>query len=119
MPNSSSTPVGTVLMYAGSTDGKSVYNLTAAGWGLCDGSTYENTQFPDLFAVLGESYGGTAGYFAVPSYKGMFLRGVSEQSNNDPDADARTAPRPDLTNQGNTSDNVARSNGSNRLKRRL
>ena len=57
--SASTTPVGTVLMYAGRTDGAGVLNLITAGWILCGGSVYPNSQFPDLFTVLGNSYGGT------------------------------------------------------------
>src|SRR5512137_845979 len=105
MQNPGSTPVGTVLMYAGSTDGASVFNLYAGGWVLCDGSVYANTQFPDLFTAIGESYGGSAGYFAVPSYRGLFSRGVDATVGRDPESASRTAPRPDLANAGNTGNN--------------
>lgn len=103
-----STPVGTVLMYAGRTDGAGVLNLITAGWILCDGSVYPNAQFPDLFAVLANSYGGNASGFAVPEYKGLFLRGLdgSDPNQRDPSAATRTAPRPDLPNVGNSGNNV-------------
>ncbi|MEZ5201383.1 MAG: phage tail protein [Micropruina glycogenica] len=98
--SASTTPVGTVLMYAGRTDGAGVLNLITAGWILCDGSVYPNSQFPDLFTVLGNSYGGTSSGFAVPEYKGLFLRGLdgSDPNQRDPGAATRTAPRPDLSN---------------------
>lgn len=106
--SASTTPVGTVLMYAGRTDGAGVLNLITAGWILCDGSVYPNSQFPDLFTVLGNSYGGTSSGFAVPEYKGLFLRGLdgSDPNQRDPGAATRTAPRPDLSNAGNTGNNV-------------
>ena len=63
--SASTTPVGTVLMYAGRTDGAGVLNLITAGWILCDGSVYPNSQFPDLFTVLGNSYGGTISLHAA------------------------------------------------------
>jgi microcystin-dependent protein len=104
--NAGGTPVGTVLMYAGGTDGSSIFNLMSNGWVLCDGSIYGSTQFPELFTAIGESYGGSGAGFAVPTYKGLFLRGVdaTDPLNRDPDAASRTAPRPDLANQGNNGD---------------
>jgi microcystin-dependent protein len=93
-------------MYAGSTDGSSILNLFMAGWVLCDGSTYPNGQFPDLFNAISESYGGFAGYFAVPTYRGLFIRGVDGTAGRDPDSAVRIAPRPDLSNSGNTGNNV-------------
>jgi microcystin-dependent protein len=103
-----STPVGTVLMYAGRTDGAGILNLITAGWILCDGSVYPNAQFPALFSVLANSYGGNQSGFAVPEYKGLFLRGLdgSDPNKRDPDAATRTAPRPDLTNAGNGGNSV-------------
>ena len=103
-----STPVGTVLMYAGRTDGAGVLNLITAGWILCDGSVYPNSQFPDLFAVLANSYGGNPSGFAVPEYKGLFVRGLdgSDPNQRDPGAATRTAPRPDLANVGNSGNTV-------------
>lgn len=99
--NPGSTPVGTVLMYAGSTSGSSIFNLYAAGWIICDGSTYPFTQFPDLYKVIGRTYGGNEEAFAVPSYQGLFLRGVDAKADRDKEADKRTAPRPDLPVSGN------------------
>ena len=103
-----STPLGTVLMYAGRTDGAGVLNLFSAGWILCDGSVYPNTQFPGLFSVLANSYGGNESGFAVPQYKGMFLRGVdgSDPAQRDPNAATRSAPRPDLSNSGSAGPSV-------------
>jgi microcystin-dependent protein len=97
------TPVGSVLMYAGGTDGSSIYNLFVMGWALCDGATYPTTQFPELFSVIGESYGGGDGTYAVPTYKGLFVRGVdaNDPLARDPEASKRTAPRADLANHGN------------------
>ena len=102
-----STPVGTVMMWAGGSDSSTILNLAYAGWALCDGASYSNdTQFHDLYEVIGESYGGGNGMFCVPSYKGLFLRGTSYTSERDPDAESRGAPRPDQSNRGNTGNAV-------------
>jgi microcystin-dependent protein len=42
-------------------------------WLLCDGAQYENINFPDLFAVIGDTYnlpGDTTGFFRVPDLRG-------------------------------------------------
>jgi microcystin-dependent protein len=98
----STVPVGTVMMYAGDTDGAALVNLLQAGWLLCDGSKYPRTSatYSPLFTVIGEAFGGIGGSFAVPTFKGLFLRGVSGGSGNDPDAEKRTPPRPDLPSAG-------------------
>ena len=43
------------------------------GWLLCDGSSYSTTDYPDLFAVIQYTYGGSGDNFNVPNYQGMFL----------------------------------------------
>lgn len=61
----STAPVGTVVAYAGVT--------APAGWLLCDGATYQRSQYPALAAVLGA----TATSFTVPDLRGRFLMGTS------------------------------------------
>jgi hypothetical protein len=55
---------------------------TFAGWLLCDGSSYLQTDFPDLYAVIGNTYNTVlgqsspgAGYFRVPRLLGGSLSG--------------------------------------------
>ncbi len=98
-----SVPVGTLLIYALSTE-KTQQEFQPEGWLICDGSLYSNQDFMELYQVIGETYGGKTGQFAVPDLRGLFLRGVSGNSSQgfDPDANSRTAPRSDLQNQGNS-----------------
>lgn len=37
------------------------------GYVACDGTEYEQTKFPDLFAKIGQTYGGNPGTFNVPT----------------------------------------------------
>lgn len=37
-----------------------------SGWLKCDGSSYNITDYPALFAVIGQSYGGSGSTFALP-----------------------------------------------------
>jgi microcystin-dependent protein len=70
---------------------------------LCDGASYLRTQYPDLFAVIGTSYGSASStHFNVPDLRGRFLRGVDGTANIDPDKNSRTA----LRTGGNTGNNV-------------
>ena len=59
------TPVGAVIAYAGGTD----VTVEALGWMLCDGRTLEPALYPELFAVLGYRYGGSAEHFQLPDYR--------------------------------------------------
>jgi microcystin-dependent protein len=79
-------PSGSVIAYAGL--------LPPSGWLLCDGSLVDRADFPELFVAIGTSHGeGDASTtFAIPDYRGQFLRGVSGPSGMDPDADRREAP---------------------------
>jgi hypothetical protein len=62
-------PLGTVLMFPS-------FTLPTAGdWARCDGSALSRTAYPELFALLGTTYGSTATTFNLPDYRGLFLRG--------------------------------------------
>jgi microcystin-dependent protein len=71
-----SVPSGAVLPFA--------YNVTSgivpAGWLLCDGSVYTTSVYPTLGALLGNTYGGSTGTFAVPNLSGLFIRGAGTQT---------------------------------------
>lgn len=45
----------------------------------CNGAIYKKTDYPKLFSKLGSIYGGDGvNTFAVPDYRGIFLRGLDE-----------------------------------------
>ena len=65
----SSIPAGTIVMYGGST--------APAGWLLCNGQNYSATTYADLYAVIGNTFGGIPGVaFNVPDMRGIFPRGA-------------------------------------------
>ncbi|WP_323789242.1 phage tail protein [Psychroserpens sp.] len=61
------------------------------GYLVCDGSAVSRSNYADLFAILGTTYGAGDGSttFNLPDYRGQFLRGNDNGSGNDPDAGAR------------------------------
>ena len=65
-------PSGAVVPFA--------YNATSgtvpSGWLLCDGAVYTVAAYPDLGALLGNTYGGSTGTFGVPDLRGYFVRGA-------------------------------------------
>lgn len=70
------------------------------GYLECNGSTLSSTEFPGLFAVIGEAYGGGGGNFILPDLRGEFIRGFDNDEGNDPDAVSR-ANRGDGTTGNN------------------
>lgn len=42
-----------------------------SGFLLCDGSSLATTSYPDLFAIIGYTYGGSGGNFSLPDMSGV------------------------------------------------
>lgn len=63
------------------------------GWLLCDGREVLQSQYPELFNVIKNTYGSNTAYtFKLPDYRGLFLRGMNGNRNDnlaDPDKDSR------------------------------
>ena len=68
----STCPLGTVLSYAG--------NIIPRGFLVCDGTSYKVADYPDLYAVIGNTYGGDTENFNVPDYRETVLVGVGENT---------------------------------------
>jgi microcystin-dependent protein len=88
-------PSGSIIAYGGAS--------APAGYLICDGSAVSRTTYSALFSAIGTANGIGDGSttFNVPDCRGMFLRGVTGASANDPDASSRTA-----VNGGNSANNV-------------
>lgn len=90
-------PPGVVLSFAGAPG-----NMPA-GYLACDGSSVLVANYPDLYAAIGDAWGGDGGTnFNLPDLRGQFMRGLDNGSSVDPDAAGRTA----LNAGGNTGDAV-------------
>jgi microcystin-dependent protein len=76
-------PVGLIAAYGGTT--------APLGWLLCDGASYSQGQYPELFQAIGTNFGGNATNFNVPDLRGRFPRGVDGIAGNDPDKLSRIA----------------------------
>ena len=63
----STCPLGTVLSFAGQTAPRSFL--------LCDGQSYAVAEYPDLYAVIGNTYGGDDANFNVPNLVDKFIQG--------------------------------------------
>jgi hypothetical protein len=101
---SGGVPIGTILPYGGLVSGSSQGTLETQGYLFCDGTAISRSGYSELFSVIGNAFGGgdNVNTFNLPNLQGLFLRGVSHGSGNDPDANSRTASGP----SGNTGDNV-------------
>ena len=104
IPPIQGVPIGTILAYGGLVSGNQKGALANAGWLICDGDKLNRTEYSDLFAVIGTSYGGGDGVttYNLPDLRGQFVRGVDQGAGRDPDAATRTASLPG----GNIGDNV-------------
>ena len=78
-------PAGVIKMFAGSID------KIPEGYLLCNGAEISRTDYPDLFDAIGVNAGNGDGSttFNLPDFRGMFPRGVSGDSGNDPNANER------------------------------
>ena len=62
-----------ISQYAGST--------APQGWLLCNGGSYSITTYPNLYAIIGNNYGGSlaTGLFNVPDTRGLFVSSAGSQ----------------------------------------
>jgi microcystin-dependent protein len=76
-PDVSSTPVGAVTPYAGSS--------APPGWLIADGSVVSRTTYPELFAAIGTTYGAGDGSttFNLPDLRGRTVAGVGTNADVD------------------------------------
>ena len=64
------------------------------GWVECNGASYSMTLYPALFNEIGYSWGGSAGNFNVPDFRGVVPRGWNNSAGdafNDPNSGTRVA----------------------------
>jgi hypothetical protein len=71
-----SVPVGTIMWYPAIEP--------PSGWAICSGGFFSATTQPDLFAVLGYTFGGEGDQFGVPNLLGQFVRGYDGSGAVDP-----------------------------------
>jgi microcystin-dependent protein len=74
-------PVGSIIAYMGTN--------APPGWLLCNGAIVPRSQYPALWAVIGNSSGGDNVSFRLPDTRGIFLRGRDAGQGRDPDAAIR------------------------------
>ncbi|MBO9617012.1 MAG: tail fiber protein [Dyadobacter sp.] len=96
-------PIGTVAPFAGDiTNVNTLIPLQNSGWLVCDGGSYRQDAYPELFHAIGTAHGGDAVSFNVPDLRGRFLRGTTGSAAVDPDAGNRTSAAPGGATGNNT-----------------
>ena len=83
-----SLPVGTIIAWGGQS------SSVPANWMLCNGKALSKTSYPELFAAIGTSWGGSGSKFNLPDLRGRFLRGDDARTGRDPDAKKRAPCSP-------------------------
>ena len=80
-------PVGSIIPYGS--------NTAPTGFLLCDGSEVSKEAYPDLYAVIGDSFGtSTDGKFKLPDLRGKFVQGANGDL-----ATVKEAGLPNITGQ--------------------
>jgi microcystin-dependent protein len=69
------TPVGAITMWLG------LSTAVPEKWLLCEGATvHDGDDYPDLYAVLDDSFKDAFGNFVLPNFHDRFIRGVADDS---------------------------------------
>ena len=85
-PAAETVPVGTIVAWSAGADS------VPAGWMLCDGKVLRVKQYPELYAVIGPTWGAPSKTkFNLPDLRGRFIRGVDRGAGRDPDVEDRKA----------------------------
>lgn len=63
-------PIGMVTPFAGLGD--------QGDWLICDGRSLNSAEYPELFGVIGNAYGGSGGVFNLPNLRGRTVIGVGQ-----------------------------------------
>jgi microcystin-dependent protein len=64
-----SSPIGTVISFAGAGAPSGLYLL-------CDGTGISTSYYPDLYTVIGYTFGGSGSTFNLPDLRNQFIRGA-------------------------------------------
>lgn len=70
---SGAVPSGVMVPFAGKT--------VPDGWLLCNGASLAKASYPDLFAAIGYTWGGSGNTFYLPNYNGRHILGTTYANN--------------------------------------
>jgi phage-related tail fiber protein len=97
-----SVPIGTIIAV-----GFDAGAVSEPGFLPCHGGEVSRTVYPDLFGIIGTSWGAGDGAttFNLPDFRGLFIRGVDDGANADLDVSSRQAIAPGGA-QGNNAGSI-------------
>ena len=72
---SGGVPVGAIFAFPSET--------IPMGYLPCEGQELAISQYPELFKLIGKTYGGTSKTFNLPDLQGQFIRGLDREGNVD------------------------------------
>ncbi len=86
-----SVPIGTILAYGAKVDGTARGQLEREGWLICNGDEVSRDDYSELADRIGGLYGSVDDprQFKLPDLRGLFVRGVDETGEVDPNAEDR------------------------------
>ena len=87
-------PVGSVLMWLSS-------SLPTESYLLCDGDTFSPSKYPDLFDVIGNTYGGTVSNPLLPDLGNRSIIGGTVTSNGAAENRITLTPKPPIETSAN------------------
>jgi microcystin-dependent protein len=88
LPEDLGYPIGAIVAFAG----EAITSFMTGKWRECNGNVLLPASYPDLFALIGNRFGGTPGTdFRLPDLRGRFVRGWDHGAGKDLGAATRTA----------------------------
>ena len=78
---SGGVPVGAIFAFPSET--------IPVGYLPCEGQELAISQYPELFKLIGRTYGGTSKTFNLPDLQGQFIRGLDREGNVDVEESGR------------------------------
>lgn len=70
-PRRNLVPIGCIVMFPSLT--------IPLGWIECNGQVLSKTTYPELWEIIGYTYGGSLDSFRVPDLRGLFVRGLDKK----------------------------------------
>lgn len=76
-------PIGSMLWWPQDPDSfrtadHHLYYENGGCWAIREGTSLQRSEYPELFKIIGHTYGGSGDTFLLPNDQGLFIRGYSD-----------------------------------------